>query len=116
MYDKGKVTRLTMPSNLVQIRQACCFEEFTGCCLEFRLKPRSQCCCFLYKPVHPSLNSPTKAWNRQVRNMMWLNVLDNSTVGTANDERLAEFATQKSIQIARQNLVRIRNNFQNILR
>jgi hypothetical protein len=43
--------------------------------------------------------------------MMRFNVLDNSTVGTANDERLAESTAQESVQVPRENPIGIGDNF-----
>src|SRR3989442_2251036 len=107
MYDKAKIARLAVPSHLVQSRQACCFEEFLGRRFQFRLKSQAQLRCFLYKLMHSLLECITKARNRQVHNVMRLNVLDNSTIRSTDDERHTKFTTQESIQVARQNPVRV---------
>jgi hypothetical protein len=53
--------------------------------------------------------------NRQVRNMMRLDVLDDSTIRASDDERLAELTAQESIQVTRENLVRIGDDAQYML-
>src|SRR5712691_1650126 len=98
MYDKAKIARLAVPAHLVQFRQACCFEEFLGRRLQFHLKSRAQLRCFLYKLMHSFLECITKARNGQVRDMMRLNVLDDSTIRSTDDERHTKLTTQESIQ------------------
>jgi hypothetical protein len=61
--------------------------------------------------MHPNLDLLTEARNRQGRNMVRLDMLDNSAVCATNDKRHPELAAQESIQIARQNPIGVRDDF-----
>src|SRR5437879_13452839 len=90
------------------------FKDILSCPKNRRLIYIQKICCTFHQHVHSCLELFPKPWHRQLGNVMGLDVLDNSTIGSTDDEWHAKLAAQESIQVARQNPISTRDDVQNI--
>ena len=91
------------------------FEHPFRCLLELRLTLGTQFRGLQYLFVHSIFDSSAEAWHRTFRDMLGFDVLDDGTVGSADDQGHPKLAAQERMQVPTTYLVVVGNDAHEML-